>query len=132
MTLLQIMGLPLSPPPPPPPRAKFSKFNKHCSCLASTHAHLILQLFLSEGLPLSLLPLLERSLFIVHPPSPGQVVLGLAQVVCTLSCLVCGKVEVELHPVSLLAQVDKESGSGRIDEILIRSYSRTTRNITEL
>ena len=39
-------------------------------------------------------------------------VLGLAEVVSTLACLMGGKVEIKFHPVSFLAQVDKEPGVG--------------------
>ena len=40
-------------------------------------------------------------------------VLGLAEVVGTLVCLVGGKVEIKFHVVFFLAQVDKEPGVGR-------------------
>ena len=70
--------------------------------------HLFLDMLLPDELPLLLLPLPHQPLLIIHLPGPGHVVLGLAQVVRTLAGLVGGKVEVKLHVIAFLAQVDKE------------------------
>ena len=74
---------------------------------------LLFHLFLSECFPLSLLFLPQGPLLIINTSGTSQMVLGLAEVVGTLACLVGGKVEVKLHAVSFLAQVDKEPGVGR-------------------
>ena len=75
--------------------------------------HLLFHLFLSECFPLSLLFLPQGPLLIINTSGTSQMVLGLAEVVGTLACLVGGKVEIKLHAVSFLAQVDKEPGVRR-------------------
>ena len=74
--------------------------------LASTY--IFLKLLCPECFSLSLLPFFDHSLLVIHSPGPGQMVLGLVQVFCTLARLVSGKANVKPHLVSLLTQVHKE------------------------